>query len=146
MKVTRRAFIGSTATLAVGAAAGIAAFKGFRRHGPIELRTYLFSKDPIVIQGDLSSDERRDVFRVHVKDDRGKEMCVAEMSLSGVRKAVDSWSGRGKVICLCIEEKRTFPLPLAIVVEDGQVTFLVEEPGREPAPFWMRLVDVRRVL
>lgn len=145
--LTRRAFIRSTAALAAGAAVGVTAFRGIRRHGPVEIRTYLFSEDPIVVQGELSSDESRDLFRVHVLNEEGKETCIAQMPLSGVRMAVESrTNSRQKVICLCLEEKRMARLPLAVVVEGDKVTFLVEEPKGDPTPVWMDLADVRRVL
>jgi len=144
--MTRRRFIQGTTAIAAGAAVGLAASKGIRKHGPVEIRTFFLSPDPLVIQGALYADERRDVFGIRAFD-KGREAIRAELRLSSVRKAVASsdrirchvttWDGEGRI------QEGDVNL---VAKDDENLTFLVDDRGRAPHPIWMGLTDVRRVL
>lgn len=146
MKLTRRAFIRTTGTLAAGAAAGVMASRGLREYGPVELRTYFLSQNPIVIRSMLFSRESLDEFGVHIFDDDGKKAGTVRMSLSGMRRIIKSGSGREEVICHSEKCMRTESMRMAVVSEQGKVSFLVDEAGNPPTPVWLQLEDVRKVL
>lgn len=144
--MNRRAFIGSSAAIAAGAAVGLTASQDIRRYGPVEVRTYFLSKDPVVIQGAIFSDERRDAFRFSILHE-GKEAACAELRLSNVRAAVASpskttrchvttWNKNGY-----IDED-----DVNLIAKDGNLTVLVDEPVGPPSPIWISLADVQRVL
>lgn len=142
----RRDFIRSTATLAAGAAVGEMIWKGIKEHGPVEIRTYFFSKDPIVIKGALFSDEHRNVFGVRIFDKNG-ETAVAEMPLSAVKDALsEGTAGRVKVAMAHVIDGKRKAGFVDIIVKDGNFTFLIAEPGHDPLPVWLKLADVQRVV
>lgn len=144
--VTRRAFIGSSAAIAAGAAVGLTAYQGIRRHGPVEIRMFFMSGDPIVIQSSLYADDRRDVFGIRVFDE-GKETARAELQLSIVRNAVSSPSKTTRChITTRDRDGEVLEGDVNLVAKAGNLTFLIDEPGRSPSPIWMGLTDVRRVL
>jgi len=147
MKLTRRTFLQSAATLAGGAAAGLLASNGIRKYGPVEIRTYFLSNDPLVIKGSLFADERRDIFGIRAFDEHGGQMCLVEMPLHDMKKVVDMRSSNSKVIVLIVDEHGKKDLaPLAVTVEHGNLTFYMNEEGQKPSPVWLRLSDVQRVL
>lgn len=144
--MTRRTFIGSSAAISAGAAVGLTASQGVRRHGPVEVRTYFLSKDPVVIQGAVFSDERRDVFRFIILHE-GKEAACAELRLSNVRAAVASPSKTTRCRVTTWNKEGYFQeADVNLVAKDGDLTVLVDEPVGAPSPIWMSLSDVQRVL
>jgi hypothetical protein len=138
---SRRDFIMGTAAIAAGAAVGLTALKGIRTHSPVEIRTFLFTTDPIVIQSSLYADDRRDVFGIRTFDN-GKEACRVEVQLSTVRKSVASSGMTARCHFTTLDEEGD----VSLVAKDGNLTFLFDEPGRPPSPVWMSLADVQRVL
>ena len=147
MKLTRRTFLQNTAALAGGAAAGLLASNGIRKYGPVEIRTYFLSNDPLVIKGALFADDRKDVFGIRAFDEHGGQMCLIEMPLHDMKKIIDRRSSNSKVIVLIVDEHGKKDLaPLAVTVEHGNLTFFVNEEGEKPSPVWLRLSDVQRVL
>jgi hypothetical protein len=144
--VTRRAFIGSSAAVAAGAAVGLTASQGIRRYGPVEVRTYFLSKDPVVIQGEVFSDERRDVFRFILLHE-GKDAACAEIRLSDVRNAVAFPSKTTRCRVTMWNKNGTIhDAGVNLVAKDGNLTVLVDELVGPPSPIWMGLSDVQRVL
>jgi len=147
MKLTRRTFLQSAATLAGGAAAGLLVSSGIRKYGPVDIRTYFLSNDPIVIKGSLFADERNDVFGIRAFDERGRQMALVEMPLHDIKKIVDMRSPNSKVIVLIVgEDGKKDSGILAVTVEHGNLTFYMNEEGQKPSPVWLRLSDVQRVL
>lgn len=146
-QLTRRGFIGGTAAAAAGVALGVWAEKGVQRHGPVELRTYFLSNEPIVIPCDLWADEKRDIFGIHAFVEPGVDPIV-QISLSAMKRAIEAGSARSKVILLVTDgqRRRTSRVPLAMTVENRKVTFLIEEGEGHVTPVWLDLPDVRRVL
>jgi hypothetical protein len=111
----------------------------------MEIRTFFLSDDPLVIQGALYADDRRDIFGIRAFD-KGREAVRAELRLSSVREVVDS-SARIRCHVTTWDEKRRIQEgDVNLVAKDGNLTFLVDERGRAPHPIWMSLTDVRRVL
>jgi hypothetical protein len=143
--MTRRKFIQGTTAIAAGAAVGLTVSKGIREHAPVEIRTFFLSDDPVVVQGALYADDRRDVFGIRAFD-QGKEMARGEFQLSSVREVVASPARIARCHFTIREHGRTREGDLNLVAKDGNLTLLVDEPGRPPSPIWMGLADVRRVL
>jgi hypothetical protein len=145
--VTRRRFVQGTAAIVAGAAVGVTPSKSVRKQAPVEMRMYFFSGDPIVIKGMLYSDERQDRFGIKIYSDDGREELWAELRLSIVRESVASPSKtiRGPVT-VRDWHGRTEEHRLSLIAADGNLTILMDEPGRPPSPAWMPLVDVKRVL
>lgn len=144
-RMSRRAFIGSAAAVAAGTALGVSASEGIRRHGPVEIRTYFLSTDPIVIEGSLLADARRDLFRIYAQVDPKDSPLVAEMPLSGMRKAVETGSGCILLVMTNGKCTRTERQPVAVKVDRENVTFVFGDI-KDAAPVWLPLSDVRRVL
>lgn len=145
-EMTRRAFIGSTAAVAAGAAVGLTASKGFREHGPVKIQFDFFG--PVVIEGRIFSDERRNIFGVRTFD-KGKEMGRFELRLSNVKEIVASPSKTARLLIRGRNKdgKIEGECWTSVIAADGNLTFLVEEElGKHPSPIWMPLVDVQRVL
>jgi hypothetical protein len=143
--MTRRKFIQGTTAIAAGAAVGLTVSKGIREHAPVKIRTFFLSDDPIVIRGALYADDRRDVFGIRAFD-QGKETARVELRLSSVREVVASPARVARCRVTIRAHGRTQEGDLNLVAKDGNLTFLVDEPGRPPSPIWMCLTDVRRVL
>jgi hypothetical protein len=143
---SRRNFIMGTAAIVAGSAVGLTALKGIRTHSPVEIRMFLFTTDPIVVQSALYADDGRDVFGIRTFDN-GKEMCRAEVRLSIVKKSVAS-SGRMTRCHFTVldEEDKIRGMDMNLVAKDGNLTFLFDELGHPPSPVWMSLTDVQRVI
>ena len=143
--LSRRAFIGSGSVLAAGAIVGVSASRAIRRHGPVEIRTYFLTDDPIVFPGTLLSDGDRDLFRIRVFVERGRD-AIAEAPLTSMREIMDH--GPGAILFgIRSPENKIERLPVAVKVDAENVTFLVGGPRYEkPWPFWLKVSDVRRVL
>ena len=144
-KMTRRAFMGSAAAVAAGAALGVSASEGVRRHGPVEIRTYFLTRDdPIVIHGSLLADVRRDLFRIYAPVEPKDGPVVADMPLSGMKMAVETGSGSFLLVMTDSRRTRTELRPVAVKVDRENVTFVFGH--KDEAPVWLPLSDVRRVL
>jgi hypothetical protein len=144
--MTRRKFIHGTTAIAAGAAVGLTAFKSIRTYAPMEIRTFFLSDDPLVIQGALYADDRRDVFGIRTFD-KGREAVRAELRLSIVRETVAFPSRMARCHVTTWDQKgRIQEGDVSLVAKDGNLTFLVDERGRSPHPIWMSLTDARRVL
>lgn len=145
--VTRRGFVGSTAMLAAGAAVGISASKGILRHGPVELRMNLLGRFNIAFQVILSSNDRRDIFSIHIL--QGDMLGAwAEMRLSTVRELVASYPYFGGVcaITTCDMDGTIETKQIMARAKAGHLMFFLGERGDETSPFWVPLADVQRVL
>jgi hypothetical protein len=145
--LTRRTFIQGAGVLAAGTAVGGMIFKGTKEHGPIGIRMFFFGKEPIVIDGDLLSDELRDVFRIR-SFDKGDLMATAELKLSEVKKAVATPGKTVRMEVAMQSERGIVENGFISVVARGEtLTFLIDEKiGPDPSPVWIMLEDVRRVL
>lgn len=135
MDTTRRAFIGSSAFLAAGAAFGIG--RRIKTHGPVDLKTDIFG--PITLRSILSADEDRNIFGVRVLANNAPSILV-EMDLSKIKTAMES--GRS---CLTVKVVDKYG-SVEAVRQGGRLSFLVAERTGSPTPFWLEVADVRRVL
>jgi len=143
---SRRNFIMGTAAIVAGSAVSLTALKGIRTHSPVEIRMFLFTTDPIVVQSALYADDSRDVFGIRTFDN-GKEMCRAEGRLSIVKKSVASSGMMTRChFTVLDEEGRVQGTDLNLVAKEGNLTFLFDELGPPPYPIWMSLMDVQRVI
>lgn len=156
-KLTRRTFIGNAGVLAAAVTVGVSASEGIKKHGPVELRVGVFmTGGPLVIPGDLFSDEKRQVFRIRAFDRQGAPRLhgeheahggLAELPLATVRRVVGRISSRAKISALFVNEHgEARRIPMVIAVEKGDLTLLLEEKGETPTPVWIRLSDVQRVI
>lgn len=155
-ELTRRTFIGNAGVLAAAVTVGVSASGGIKKHGPLELRVGFLTGDPFVIQGDIFSDEKRDVFRIRAFGDRGALRLhgeheahggLAELPLATVRRVVGRKLHRAKISVFFVNEHgEESRLPMVITVEKDNLTLLIEEKGGRPTPVWLRLSDVQRVI
>jgi len=144
--MTRRQFAQSAGILAAGAAAGDVIWKGIKEHGPVKIRMFFFTEQPIVFGGDLFSDELKNVFRVRCYGEEKRTM-TAEIKLSEVKQAVAAPSMQIPVIMAMRDDQKSQHGKISLVAEDGKLTFLFEErAGQKPTPVWLMLEDVKRVL
>ena len=150
--MTRRTFIRGTAAIAAGAAAGLtiprlglADSKSLREYAPVEVRTYFLGPDPLVIQGAIYADDRRDVLGIRVFD-KGKEFGWVKIRLSIVKEVVAS----SKMITCRVfarnEHGKIEEFNVDLSEHNGNIVLLIHEQNRSRTPVWMSLADVRRVL
>lgn len=144
MEMTRRAFVSGTAAVAVGAVAGIPSSEGIKRHGPVEIRTYFFLTEPIVLQGSLLTDPGRDLFRVYAIIDAKKEPLIADMPLSAMKKVMQS--GLGCVPIKMSANGKSEQASIGIRIDQENVTFLFGDTPKDGAPVWIKLPEVQQVL
>lgn len=148
--LTRRTFIQSAGALAVGAVAGgIALLESeIKEYGLVEIRFWLFAKEPIVIKSTIFSDERRDVFGVRLLGERGSDdLRLAELRLSAVKAAlaVPGRIQKSSMTGWNAQDGKKREGFLDLVAKDGNL--VAAGPGQlEKAPIWMSLADVRQVL
>lgn len=140
--VTRRNFIQGATVLAAGAAVGIPAYRGLKEHGPIDLRMYIFSKDPIIIKVMAFSDEKKDLFGIRAFGHK-VEM---RMLLSKVKKVMEprffAVSGAAEFEA----EDGVIERRAMIISRNGDdITFHAAD-SMESAPLWVKISDVQRVL
>ncbi len=155
-KFTRRTFIGNAGVLVAAVTVGVSASGGIKKHGPVELRVGFLPDDPFVIQGDILSDEKRDVFRIRAFGDCGAPRLhgeheapggLAEMSLATVRRVVGRKSHHAKISAFFVSEHgEATQFPMVITLEKDNLTLLLEEKGITHTPVWLRLSDVQRVI
>lgn len=145
MQTTRRTFLQSTAALVGGAAVGLTTSRGFREHGPVEVRTLLFSEDPIVMKARLFSDEFMNVFGIRVIPDK-KEVLV-EFPLSTIKEVVASPSRTARCTIRVRDTNGTTTdrMPVSVVAKVHDLKIMMGV-GKDALPVWMALADVQRVL
>lgn len=147
--LTRRTFIQGAGALAAGAVAGGIALQKpeIKEHGLVEIRFWLFDKDPVVIKSTIFSDERRDVFGVRLLGERGPgDLRLAELRLPAV-KVVIAAPERVKICTgtMWNEESEKEEMFLNLVARGGNLVIALA--GQlDKASVWMSLADVRRVL
>lgn len=139
MERTRRAFMGSAAMLAAGAAIGMGG--RIKTHGPVSLKADIFG--PITFKTILSGDEDRNIFGVLIVTKEAPEINV-EMKLSEIRRAVESGSSR--VLAKAKNSQGDGELWVDAVRSGARLNFLVAERVGPPTPLWLELADVKRVL
>ena len=130
--------------LAAGAAVGIPVVKGIREH-PADLRCFFFTKEPIVIKGDLLTDESQDLFRIRAYD-KDKVAVIAEMWLSDVKEIIDSPRRKKRVFCAMLCNGSIHKEMLGGISENGKLTFFFDDQKQSPSPVWLMLEDVKYVL
>jgi hypothetical protein len=143
--MTRRKFIRGTIVMAAGAAAGLTAYKGFREHGPVDIKFYLFSKDPVVVKSSLFSDERRDIFGMRMLEaGHWLPAFQVEMPLSRIRRILSSaYRGGACPVTVYYRGGRTERTSMVVAAESEKFTVRFDP---DPTPVWLQLSDVRRVL
>ncbi len=146
--LTRRGFVRSTATVVAGA--GIAAATGLklhgsiREHGPVDLNFMFFAPEPATIKAALLSDESRDLFSISTFDLHQRKMIEVTMPLSAIRKSVAPGGGFTRFPATAIAIEKTEDTTLVAYVKNGD--FHIQQDIKDPAPFWMSLKDVQKVL
>lgn len=139
--LNRRGFIQGATVLAAGAAIGVPAYKGLKEYGPIDLRMYLFFKEPITSKVVIFSDYNKDLFGIRAFGHK-VEM---RMSLSEVKKLTDSrLVSRGVIATIEAEDGVIERMPVIIARSEGNFTFWVLDS--ESAHFWVKMADIQRVL
>lgn len=140
--LTRRKFFQGAGVLAAAAVAGIPLSGSIRKHGPMDIRLYFFSKDPFVIKGDLLADHDNDLFRVHAYYEKKVDV-IAEMKLSEIQKIVSMPRKKIRLEMIFKANGNTVKEQMCGVSRDGTLSFL---PGEEGSPIWLMLEDVKQVL
>jgi hypothetical protein len=148
--MTRRTFVGTSASIAAGAALGITAAEGIREYGPVDIRTKFLWKDPLVIKASLYSIEKRNIFGVRVFNE-GREHARFEMGLGYVRMLAESLPGPalGCFLTVIDETGQRDVHRIRLQTDASRLTIFIEDrerPGDESMPVWIPLRDVQRVL
>lgn len=144
--MSRRKFFQGTSALAVAAAVGIPLYKGIKEHGPVDIRFFFFSKEPIVIKGDLLADKGRDLFRVRAYYE-GQVNLTTEMKLSDIEKIVSMPRRKVHLDMTMMGNGNIKKEQISGISRNGTVSFLYEEKaGQEESPVWLMLEDVTQVL
>ena len=141
-KLTRRKFFQGASALAAAAAVGIPVYKGIREHGPVDIRLFFFSKDPIVIKGDLLANEVQDLFRVRVYH-KDKVNLTAEMKLSEIQKVISMPRKKVRLEMTVMGNGNINKEKVNAISKNGTLSFLI---GEEGSPVWLMLKDVKQVL
>lgn len=145
-RTTRRSFIQNTAALAAGLAIGGIASKGIKEHGPIVIRAYFLTKDPIEIQGALFADEKSGIFGIRVFGDKREDPLLVELGLGAVSEALAAPGRRIRTMAAFKHPMdKNGEVLLDIVAKDGNLNF-TEAEKRYSVPAWIALSDVRKVL
>lgn len=145
-KVSRRAFVAGGVAAATSLTLGISASKGVRRHGPVEIRTYFFSKDPIVLEASLLADDQRDLFRILIQVEPKDPPVVVEMSLSGMRKAMRTGSENFPMVVTAVRCPKPIRELVTAKVDSENVTFLCRGSRDFDEPVWLKRPDVLKIL
>jgi len=140
--LTRRNFVQGAGVMAAAAVAGIPIYKGIRKHGPVDIRLFFFSKDPIVIKGDLLADHDQDLFRVRVYH-KDKVNLTAEMMLSEIQKIISVPRKKTSLQMTVMGNGNVNKEQVGGISRNGTLTFLI---GEEGSPVWLMMEDVKQVL
>lgn len=140
--LTRRKFFQGAGVLAAAATVGIPLYKGIREHGPVDIRLFFFSKDPIVIKGHLLADHDQDLFRVRVYH-KDKVNLTAEMMLSEIQKIISMPEKKIGFQMTVMGNGNINKEQVSGISRKGTLSFLI---GEEGSPVWLMLEDVKKVL
>jgi hypothetical protein len=108
----------------------------------VDIRLFFFSKDPIVIKGDLLADHDQDLFRVRVYH-KDKVNLTAEMMLSEIQKIVSTPRKKTRLQMTVMGNGNVNKEQVGGISRDGTLTFLI---GEEGSPVWLMMEDVKQVL
>lgn len=136
----RRNFIMGTAAMAAGSVLGGLAFRGIKKHGPVNFWVRFLSPKPTSFEVFLHSDEQRDLFRIHADGH-------FDFSLARVKELLKKHS-QGRCYAITYDRQSAQKIPLTLCAQsENLVVFYEHNPNlSEPTPSWMRRSDIERVL
>lgn len=149
-KISRRKFVGNASALAAGAVAmgagisvGKRALKGYRQHGVVDFKMFVFSPDPYVMKGWLFSDDTRNVFGFII-DHGGWGTITVRTPLSPIERTVLHGDPTKVKLEIYRNQKLDEEKPVSVSIVDDK--FMLHDNDHPDAPLWISLRDIQKVI